>query len=84
MMATPLRHEWKQLLHRRGREVINIYVYNVIGIDNEFNIGVKNFTVMSKAEDDNIFDAEVIVNLLAIPEAAIAPTEAGEIENQEA
>ena len=33
------------------RKVIDIYVCNVICVDSEFEIDVKNFTVTSEAED---------------------------------
>ena len=56
----------------------------VINIYGEFKIGVKNFIASLEAEDGNICDVEVIANPPADPEAAIAPPEAGGIENQEA
>ena len=45
---------------------------------------MKNFSVTSKAEDGNIFNAKVIANPPAAPKAATVPPEAGGIENQEA
>ena len=73
-----------------GGEVIDIYVCSVTCIDNEFKIGMKNFTVMSEAKDGNIFEAKVLTNLPVTPEALEAPEaptatpEAQELENEEA
>ena len=81
-MATLLRHEREQLHHRRGGKVIDIYFCNVTSIDAEF--WHEDFMVMSEAEDGNIYDVEVTTNPPAAPEAATAPPEAADIENQEA
>ena len=61
MTASLLRHEFT------GGEVMDIYVCN------EFKISVKNFTVMSEAEEGNIFKMEVTMNPPAAPEASTAP-----------
>ena len=47
-------------------------------------IGVKNFTVISEAEEGNIFEAEVTMNAPAALDAAAAPPEAEDSENEEA
>ena len=67
-----------------GGEVINIYICNVTGINTEFKIGMKNFMVMSKAEDGNIFKAEAPANSPPTAEAPTAPLAVQKIENEEA
>ena len=56
---------------------------SVASIDGEFMIGIKNCTVMSEAEDGNIFKAEVTMNPSAASETSTAPPEAEDIENEE-
>ena len=72
-MASLLRHEREQLLHRRGASNQHL-LCSVTGINGEFKIGMKNFTVMSEAEDGNILKVEAPTNPPATPESPEAPT----------